>query len=93
MQKNVTAFALDNDGFKFALAAANGAGLESFSSFAKTSWEKSNNVVIAVIKQIKQMNAFTTASILSLHASFRLANILCDVSFYIFISIEDLLNS
>ena len=80
MKRNFSAFALDNDGFRYALATAKGADLESFSSDAQTSWEKSSEAVLEIIRRIKQMETFTTVSILSLNESYQAVQQMCYVS-------------
>lgn len=81
LQRNASAFALDNDGFRYALATAQGAKLESFSNDAKTSWEKSSTAMIEMIRKIKQMEPFTTVSILSLNESYQAVQQMCYVSY------------
>ena len=81
MKRNFSAFALDNEGFRYALATAKGADLESFSSDAQTSWEKSSQAVLEMIRRIKQMDTFPTISILGLHESYRAVQQMCYVSY------------
>ena len=57
--ENKSAFALDNDGFRYALATAQGADLKRFVKEADESWKKSRIVVLEIIKEIKNMEAIT----------------------------------
>ena len=84
LRRNFSAFALDNDGFRYALATAKGANLESFSMEAETSWKKSNAVVLDIIRRIKCMDPFTTGSILSLNESYQAVQNMCRVSHLVF---------
>ena len=79
MQHNVTAFALDNDGFRYALATAQGAELVEFAEEAEKSWKVSSEAVLEIIRRIKDMEAFTTVSILSLNESYRAVQKMCTV--------------
>ena len=81
MKRNFSAFALDNDGFRYALATAKGADLKSFSSDAQTSWEISRQAVLEMIRRIKQMESFDAVSILSLNESYRAVQLMCYVSY------------
>ena len=87
LKRNFSAFALDNDGFRYALATAMGATLESFSSDAEKSWEISSNAVIEIVRRIKSMDAFTTVSILNLNQSYQAVQKMCTVSHYFYIKI------
>ena len=80
MQRNYTAFALDNDGFRYALATAKGVDLESFSQDAQKSWEKSSKAMLEIIRRIKGMETFTTVSILKLNESYQAVQQMCYVS-------------
>ena len=79
LRRNVSAFALDNDGFRYALATAKGADLSSFSRDADTSWKKSATAAIEMIRRIKDMKSFTTDSILSLNESYQAVQQMCYV--------------
>ena len=87
LRRSFSAFALDNDGFRYALATAQGANLESFSMEAETSWKKSNAVVLDIIRRIKCMTPFTTSSILNLNESYQAVQNMCRVSHFIQISV------
>ena len=80
LQRNKTAFALDNDGFRYALATAKGADLKSFERDAQTSWRISRDAVIEMMRKIKEMNPYTTESILSLNESYEAVQQMCQVS-------------
>ena len=66
MKKDVSAFALDNHGFRYALATSKGAELGSFSSDAQLSWKKSSEAMLGMIRRIKKMEPCTKISFLSL---------------------------
>ena len=79
LQRNKSAFALDNDGFRYALATAKGADLKSFERDAQTSWRVSRDAVIEMMRRIKEMKPFTTVSILNLNESYQAVQEMCQV--------------
>ena len=86
MIRNNTAFALDNDGFRYALAAAmlhrqgnHQLNLDSFKSAAETSWRKSHQAMIAIMKKIDTMTPYPTTSILDLNKSYQAVQKMCKV--------------
>ena len=79
LRRNFSAFALDNDGFRYALATAKGADLSSFTRDADTSWKKSSTAAIEMIRRIKDMKPFSTVSILSLNESYQAVQQMCYV--------------
>ena len=81
MKRNFTAFALDNDGFRYALATAKGADLESFSRDAEQSWKISSKAMLEIIRRIKGMDTFTTVSIRKLNESYQAVQQMCYVSY------------
>ena len=83
LTRNISAFALDNDGFRFALATSQGAKLDSFSKDAETSWKKSSTAVFEIVRKIKEMDKFSTTSILNLNESYQAVQEMCRVSYII----------
>ena len=86
MLRNVTAFALDNDGFRYALAVAmlkqqpNDLNMDSFESAAETSWRKSQQAMTLIMDKICQMNSYPTVSILDLNKSYQAVQKMCQVT-------------
>ena len=87
MIRNQTAFALDNDGFRYALAAAMLSRddnsqfnpTESFEKAAETSWRKSHQAMIGMMNKIQKMTPYPTTSILDLNKSYQTVQILYHV--------------
>ena len=67
LRRNVSAFALDNDGFLYALATAKGADLSSFSHEADTSWKKSATAAMEMIRRLKILSSTTDSIHLKLN--------------------------
>ena len=88
LKRNYSAFALDNDGFRYALATAMGAVLESFQSDAEKIWKISSTAVIEIVGRIKEMEAFTTVSILNLNESYQAVSKMCKVNIHENIRVE-----
>ena len=86
LKRNETAFALDNDGFRFALAKAsknlsndNHFHLKSLEAEAKTNWKRSRQTCFVLTSRIARMKAFSTASIIDLNRSYQAVKEMCKV--------------
>ena len=86
LKRNETAFALDNDGFRFALAKAqknlsneNHFNLNSLEDDAKKNWRRSRQTCLALMTRIATMKAFSTVSIIDLNRSYQAVKEMCQV--------------
>ena len=85
---NHSAFALDNDGFRYALAKAMGATLKRFEIDAENSWKISSDAVIEIVKRVKEMDPYPTEKITDLNKSYEAVSKMCRVSFHFDIKVE-----
>ena len=89
LEEHKSAFALDNDGFRYALATAQGADLKTFAKEAEDSWKRSSAAALKIMREIKNMKPFTTISIASLNESYLAVSKMCYVSLDSHLSIDN----